>query len=152
MLKFIMKLTPKISYISSAVVAIIFAIFFIYKGFVAYLIYKELYGGGIDALVASRWGLAFAMIIFSSLFILFIKIKDLKSHKLILNGIFIIWASLSITLMIVASEFYYFIILTISSAIISLFTTIKLSKTIEEKRHTLTEKEIYLLQQLAKKK
>ena len=147
-----MNITPKISYISSAVVSLIFSAYFIYKGFVTYLIYKELYGGGIDALVASRWGLAVALIIFSSLFILFIKIKDLKSHKTILNGVFIAWTSLSITLIIVASQFYYFIILAIIGSLISLLAILRLKNKIEEERHTLTEKEIYLLQQLAKKK
>ena len=79
-------------------------VYFAYKGFIAYFIHKELYGGGIDALVASRWGLAAALILLSFLFLFFIRIKDLKSHKTILNGIFICLASVCVTLLIVGTS------------------------------------------------
>ena len=59
-LKTILNISHKVSHILSAVVSIIFAIYFVYEGFLAYFILKEL-GGGVDALVASRWGLGIAM-------------------------------------------------------------------------------------------
>ena len=88
-----MNISPKLSHILSAAVSIIFVIYFFYQGFLAYVILKEL-GGGVDALVASRWGLATTMFIFACLFFLFIKIKDLKSQRTILKGIFIGWSSI----------------------------------------------------------
>ena len=146
-----MHISPKLSHILSAVVSIIFVIYFFYKGFLAYVILKEL-GGGVDALVASRWGLAVAMFIFACLFFLFIKIKDLKSQRTILKGVFIGWTSICLTLIIAIPGSIYFIILTGLASIISFLSSKDLIKKIKEEKETLTEKEIYLLQRLANKK
>ena len=146
-----MHISPKLSHILSAVVSIIFVIYFFYKGFLAYVILKEL-GGGVDALVASRWGLATAMFIFACLFFLFIKIKDLKSQRTILKGIFIGWSSICLTLIIAIPNSIYFIILTGLASTISLLSSKNLIEKIKEEKKTLTEKEIYLLQRLANKK
>lgn len=91
-----LKISSKIAFIISALATITLSIFFIYKGFIAYVIQKELYGGGIDSLVASRWGLAGMLIFLTFLFLFFIRIKDLKSQKIILTGIFIGWISICI--------------------------------------------------------
>ena len=146
-----MNISPKLSHILSAVVSIIFVIYFFYQGFLAYVILKEL-GGGVDALVASRWGLATAMFIFACLFFLFIKIKDLKSQRTILKGVFIGWASICLTLIIAIPHSIYFIILTGLAFVISLLSSKSLIEKIKEEKETLTEKEIYLLQRLANKK
>jgi len=146
------SLPSKIAFILSAVASIILSIFFIYKGFLAYVIQKELYGGGIDALVASRWGLAGMLIFLAFLFLFFIRIKDLKSQKTILTGIFIGWISICIVLIIVTPSSYYFIALTGIASLINLISSKGLVKKIHDEKHQLTEKEIYLLQQLAKKK
>jgi|TARA_B100001245_G_scaffold229923_1_gene208766 hypothetical protein len=146
-----MNISPKLSHILSAAVSIIFVIYFFYQGFLAYVILKEL-GGGVDALVASRWGLAVAMSIFACLFFLFIKIKDLKSQRTILKGIFIGWSSICLTLIIAIPNSIYFIILTGLASTISLLSSKNLIEKIKEEKKTLTEKEIYLLQRLANKK
>jgi len=146
-----MNISPKLSHILSAAVSIIFVIYFFYQGFLAYVILKEL-GGGVDALVASRWGLATAMFIFACLFFLFIKIKDLKSQRTILKGIFIGWSSICLTLIIAIPNSIYFIILTGLASTISLLSSKNLIEKIKEEKKTLTEKEIYLLQRLANKK
>ena len=145
-----MNISPKLSHVLSAVISIVFAIYFFYKGFLAYFILKEL-GGGVDALVASRWGLGTAMFIFACLFFLFIKIKDLKSQRTILKGIFIGWTSVCVTLIIVLPNSIYFIILTVLASIISFLSSKDLIKKIKDEKEKLTEKEIYLLQRLAKK-
>ena len=148
-----MNISSKITFIISALTSLILSIYFIYKGLVAYLIHKELYGGGIDALVASRWGLSGILIFLTLLFLFFMRIKDLKSQKTIITGIFIGWSSICVTLIIVApSTTYYFIILTGIVSLITFISSRRLIKKINEERHNLTEKEIYLLQQLAKKK
>ena len=146
-----MNISPKLSHILSAAVSIIFVIYFFYQGFLAYVILKEL-GGGVDALVASRWGLAVAMSIFVCLFFLFIKIIDLKSQRTILKGIFIGWSSICLTLIIAIPNSIYFIILTGLASTISLLSSKNLIEKIKEEKKTLTEKEIYLLQRLANKK
>jgi hypothetical protein len=146
-----MNISPKLSHILSAAVSIIFVIYFFYQGFLAYVILKEL-GGGVDALVVSRWGLATAMFIFACLFFLFIKIKDLKSQRTILKGIFIGWSSICLTLIIAIPNSIYFIILTGLASTISLLSSKNLIEKIKEEKKTLTEKEIYLLQRLANKK
>ena len=150
-LKTILNISHKVSHILSAVVSIIFAIYFVYEGFLAYFILKEL-GGGVDALVASRWGLGTAMFIFACLFFLFIKIKDLKSQRTILKGVFIGWTTICLTLIIAIPNSIYFIILTGLASIISFLSSKDLVRKIKEEKETLTEKEIYLLQRLANKK
>ena len=84
------------------------------------------------------------------------RIKDLKSQRTILKGVFIGWASICVTLIIVTPSSIYFIILTgLASAISFLSSKGLIKKIIEElkkSKETLTKKEIYLLQRLANKK
>ena len=146
------NISPKVSYITSAVTAVIFVIYFAYKGTIAYLIHRELYGGGIDPLVALRFTLCGVMIFLIFLFIQFIKLKDLKSQKTIINGIFIGWSSIFIITIILFPNLIYFIFLTGATSFVSLVTSLSLTGQIKEERNTLSDKEIYLLQKLAKKK
>ena len=146
------KFKPKISYYFSILVSFIILIYFSYKAVVAYLIHRELYGGGLDALVLLRSSISGIMLLLILLFIQFIKIPDLKSHRTILRGVFIGWTSVSIILIIVNLSSIYFVMLTGLVSFFSLITLFSLEDQIKEAKNTLTEKEIYLLQQLAKKK
>ena len=146
------KIKPKISYYISILVSSIIFIYFAYKGVVAYLIHRELYGGGLDTLVLLRASISGIMLLLILLFIQFIKIPDLKSHRTILKGIFIGWTSVFIILFIINLSSIYFIIITGLVSFFSLITLFSLEDQIKEEKNTLTEKEIYLLQQLAKKK
>ena len=146
------KIKPKISYYISILVSSIILIYFAYKGVVAYLIHRELYGGGLDTLVLLRASISGIMLLLILLFIKFIKIPDLKSHRTILKGIFIGWTSVFIILLIINLSSIYFIIITGLVSFFSLITLFSLEDQIKEEKNTLTEKEIYLLQQLAKKK
>ena len=128
----------------------IFVVYFAYEGFIAYVILKEL-GGGVDSLVASRWSLAAAMIFFTFLFFIFMRIKDLRSQRTILKGVLIVWSSICLTLIISKPDSIYFIILTGLASIISFLSAQGLIKKISDE-NTLSEKEIYLLQKLANKK
>ena len=118
----------------------------------AYIIHRELYGGGLDTLVLLRASISGIMLLLILLFIQFIKIPDLKSHRTILRGIFIGWSSVFIILIIVNLSSIYFIILTALVSFFTLLTLLSLEDQIKEQKNSLTEKEIYLLQQLAKKK
>ena len=138
-------------YISILISSVIF-FYFSYKAFIAYLIHRELYGGGLDTLVLLRLSIAGIMLLLIILFFQFIKITDLKSHKSVLRGIFIGWTVVFIVLIIVNLSSLYFILLTGFTSLFTLLTLFSLDKQIKEEKNTLTEKEIYLLQQLAKKK
>tara|TARA_B100000886_G_scaffold48_1_gene36 strand:+ start:462 stop:917 length:456 start_codon:yes stop_codon:yes gene_type:complete len=151
-MKIKIKIKPKNSYYVSIFVALIILLYFAYKGVVAYLIHKELYGGGLDTLVLLRASISGIMLLLILLFIQFIKITELKSHRTILRGIFIGWSSVFVILIIVNLSSIYFIILTALVSFFSLITLFSLEDQIKEQKNTLTEKEIYLLQQLAKKK
>ena len=151
-MKIKIKIRPKISYYISILVSCIILIYFAYKGVVAYLIHRELYGGGLDTLVLLRASISGIMLLLILLFVQFIKIPDLKSHRTILRGVFIGWTSVFIILIILNLSSIYFTVLTAIVSIFSLLTLLSLDDQIKEEKNNLTEKEIYLLQQLAKKK
>ena len=151
-MKFKVKIKPKASYNISMLACFIILCYFAYKGVVAYLIHRELYGGGLDTLVLLRISISGIMLLLILLFIQFTKIPDLKSHRAILRGIFIGWTSVFIILIIVNLSSIYFVVLTALVSLLSLITLFSLEDQIKEEKNTLTEKEIYLLQQLAKKK
>ena len=149
-LKLIIK--PKVAYLTSICMALIILFFFSYKAVIAYLIHRELYGGGLDVLVLLRASIAGIMFLLILLFIQFMKIIDLKSQRTILRGIFIGWTSVFIVLIVIKLSSIYFILLTGVSSLIILVTLFSLIDQIKEEKNTLTDKEIYLLQKLAKKK
>ena len=151
-MKLTIKIKPKISYYISILVSSVILFYFAYKGVVAYLIHRELYGGGLDTLVLLRASISGIMLLLVLLFIQFIKIPDLKSHRTILRGVFIGWTSVFIILIIVNLSSLYFIIMAGFVSLFSLITLFSIEDQIKEEKNTLTEKEIYLLQQLAKKK
>ena len=151
-MNFKIKIKPKVSYYVSIFVSSVIFFYFAYKGVVAYLIHRELYGGGLDTLVLLRASISGIMLLLVLLFVQFIKIPDLKSHRTILRGIFIGWTSVFIILVVVNLSSIYFIILAAMVSFFSLINLFSLEDQIKEEKNTLTEKEIYLLQQLAKKK
>ena len=151
-MKIKINLKPKIAYLTSIFTAIIILLFFSYKAVIAYLIHRELYGGGLDTLVLLRASIAGIMLLLILLFIQFMKINDLKSQRTILRGIFIGWTSVFVSIIVLKLSSIYFIFLTGLSSLIILVTLFSLVDQIKEEKNTLTDKEIYLLQKLAKKK
>jgi len=151
-MNFKLKIKPKVAYLTSVCTALIILLFFSYKAVIAYLIHRELYGGGLDTLVLLRASIAGIMFLLILLFIQFMKINDLKSQRTILRGIFIGWTSVFIALIVLNLSSIYFILLTGLSSLIILVTLFSLIDQIKEEKNTLTDKEIYLLQKLAKKK
>ena len=151
-MKFKINIQPKIAYYLSIILTLILCFYFSYKGVIAYLIHKELYGDGIDILVTLRATLAGVMLFLSLLLFQFSKIKDLKSHRTILNGVFIGWSTIIILLIILNPNLIYFIIMSGIGSFFSLVTLLSLVDQIKEEKNSLTDKEIYLLQKLANKK
>tara|TARA_B100002052_G_scaffold234906_1_gene218085 strand:+ start:111 stop:566 length:456 start_codon:yes stop_codon:yes gene_type:complete len=151
-MKIKVNIKPKIAYLASIFTAIIILLFFSYKAVIAYLIHRELYGGGLDTLVLLRASISGIMLLLILLFIQFIKINDLKSQRTILRGIFIGWTSTFIAMIILKLSSIYFILLIGFLSLTILVTLFSLEGQIKEEKNTLTDKEIYLLQKLAKKK
>ena len=146
------KIKFKYSYFVSILTSFVILSYFAYKGVIAYLIHKELYGGGVDVVITLRGIISLIMLFFIFLQIQFLKIKDLKSQKKILSGIFVVWTSIFFSTIVVSREEILFLIITFITSVLILLSLLSLSEQIKEERNTLTEKEIYLLQQLAKKK
>jgi len=152
------KISSKTSFIISIITSIIFVLYFAYKGFVVYFIQKAMddtfVGGGASDITITLWfGISLSMVLSMFLFFQFTKIKDLKSQRTIQKGIFIGWAIIAIVMIIFVPSYIYLILITILSSIVSLLSSITLkdiiAKDIKEKKETLSEKEIYLLQKLA---
>ena len=111
-------------------------------------------GGSASDITITLWfGISLSMALSMFLFFQFIKIKDLKSQRTIQKGIFIGWAIIAITMTIFVPSYKYLIIITILSSIVSFLSSVTLkdiiAENLKEKKETLSEKEIYLLQKLA---
>ena len=152
------NISSKISFIISTITSIIFVLYFIYKGFLVYFVQKAMddtfVGGNTSDITVTLWfAISAAMALSMFLFFQFTKIKDLNSQRTIQKGIFIGWGIIAITMIIFIPSYVYFILLTILSSIVSLLSSITLKDRITEdlinKKETLSEKEIYLLQKLA---
>jgi hypothetical protein len=152
------KISSKVSFIISSITSIIFVGYFGYKGFMVYFVQKAMddtfIGGTSSDITVTLWFIvAGTMALSMFLFLQFIKIKDLKSQRTILKGIFIGWASICFALIAFMPNYIYFILLTAVASIVSLLSVItvknKISDELIEKKETLSDKEIYLLQKLA---
>ena len=152
------NIPSKLSFIISSITSIIFVTYFSYKGFMVYFVQKAMddtfVGGSSSDITVTLWfAISGVMGLSMFLFFQFTKIKDLNSQRTIQRGIFIGWASIAIAMIVFIPSYIYFILLTILSSIVSLLSSITLKDRITEdlinKKETLSEKEIYLLQKLA---
>ena len=110
-------------------------------------------GGSTSDITVTLWfAISAAMALSMLLFFQFTKIKDLKSQSTILKGMFIGWAGICVALIVFIPSYIYFVILTAAASIVSLISSLTLKEEIIaqlNKKETLSEKEIYLLQKLA---
>tara|TARA_B110000008_G_scaffold162824_1_gene163253 strand:+ start:363 stop:851 length:489 start_codon:yes stop_codon:yes gene_type:complete len=151
------KISSKLSFIISSLTSIIFVLYFAYKGVMVYLVQKAMddtfLGGSTSDITVTLWfAISAAMALSMLLFFQFTKIKDLKSQSTILKGMFIGWAGICAALIVFIPSYIYFIILTALASIVSLISSLTLKEEIIaqlNKKETLSEKEIYLLQKLA---
>ena len=152
------NISSKTSFVISIITSIIFVAYFAYKGFIVYFIQKAMddtfVGGSTTDITITLWfGISLSMALSMFLFFQFIKIKDLNSQRTIQKGIFIGWAIIAITMTIFVPSYVYLILITILSSIVSLISSVTLkdiiAEDLKEKKETLSEKEIYLLQKLA---
>ena len=152
------RISSKLSFITSSIISMIFVGYFGYKGFMVYFVQKAMddtfIGGSSSDITVTLWfTVTGTMALSMFLFFQFIKIKDLKSQRTILKGIFIGWAGISFSLIVFMPSYIYFILLTTVASIVSLLSSItvknKITEELIKKKETLSEKEIYLLQKLA---
>ena len=151
------KISSKLSFIISSLTSIIFVLYFAYKGVMVYLVQKAMddtfLGGSTSDITVTLWfAISAAMALSMLLFFQFTKIKDLKSQSTILKGMFIGWAGICAALIVFIPSYIYFVILTAVASIVSLISSLTLKEEIIaqlNKKETLSEKEIYLLQKLA---
>ena len=152
------SVTSKASFIISIITSIIFVLYFAYKGFTVYFIQKTMddtfVGGSASDITITLWfGISLSMALSMFLFFQFIKIKDLNSQRTIQKGIFIGWSIIAITMIIFVPSYTFLILIAILSSIVSFLSSVTLkdiiAKDLIEKKETLSEKEIYLLQKLA---
>ena len=151
------KISSKLSFIISSLTSIIFVLYFAYKGVMIYLVQKAMddtfLGGSTSDITVTLWfAISAAMALSMLLFFQFTKIKDLKSQSTILKGMFIGWAGICVALIVFIPSYIYFVILTAVASIVSLISSLTLKEEIIaqlNKKETLSEKEIYLLQKLA---
>ena len=152
------NISSKTSFVTSIITSIVFVLYFAYNGFVVYSVQKTMddtfVGGSASDITITLWfGISLTMALSMFLFFQFIKIKDLNSQRTIQKGIFIGWTIIAIAMIVFVPSYIYLILITILSSIISLLSSITLkdmiAKDLVEKKETLSEKEIYLLQKLA---
>ena len=151
-----MKITTKSILIISVLTCSSFLIYTLYKGLILYFVNEALedtfVGGNTSDISIVLWFIIsgiLALLIFLLLF--FIKIKDLKSQKIIVIGLIFFWFTISFFSIFVTFSNLWITLFTSSIGIISFLASKNLKKEIiaELNKKGLTEKEIYLLQKLA---
>ena len=152
------NIPSKLSFIISSITSIIFVVYFAYKGFKVYFVQRAMddtfVGGDSSDITITLWfAISGVMALSMFLFFQFTKIKDLSSQRTIQKGIFYGWTVITIVMLTFIPSYIYLILLTIISSIVSFLSYITLKDIITEdlknKKETLSEKEVYLLQKLA---
>ena len=127
-----------------------------YKGIILYFVNEALedtfVGGSTSNISIILWFIISGILmLITSMFLFFLKIKDLKSQKIIVIGLIFFWFTISFFSIFVTFSNLLITLLTSSIGIISFLASKNLKKEIitELNKKGLTEKEIYLLQKLA---
>ena len=151
-----MKITTKSILLISSLTSLAFLIYTLYKGIILYFVNEALedtfVGGSTSNISIILWFIISGILmLLTSMFLFFLKIKDLKSQKIIVIGLIFFWFTVSFFSIFVTFSNLLIILLTSSIGIISFLASKNLKKEIiaELNKKGLTEKEIYLLQKLA---
>ena len=151
-----MKITTKSILLISAVASSFFLIFTLYKGIILYFVNEALedtfVGGSTSDISIVLWFvLSGILMLITLMFLFFIKIKDLKSQKIIVIGLTFFWISISFLSTLLSFSNLWITLITLIIVVISLLAIKNLKKEIvnELNKKGLTDKEIYLLQKLA---
>ena len=154
-----MQVRTKLTLILSSILSFSFAGFSLYKGIILYLINKQIsdtfVGGNTSDISILLWFvIAGIFILLTLMFLFFLKIKDLKSIRIILLGILVFWLLTSVFLIFTPILNSMFSLLSLTLCFISFCESKNLKKEIINsfKSKRLSSEEIHLLQLLAKTK
>ena len=151
-----MKITTKSILLISALTTSIFLIYSLYKGIILYFVNKAMedtfVGGNASDISITLWFIiSVILMLLTIMFLFFLKIKDLKSQKIIILGLTFFWIAISFFSIFLTFLNFWITLLTLLIGVISFLGSKNLKKKIiaESNEKGLTEKEIYLLQKLA---
>ena len=151
-----MKISTKSILLISALTSLFFLIYASHKGIILYFVNEALedtfVGGATSDISIFLWfTISGILTLITLMFLFFLKIKDLKSQKIIVIGLTVFWATISIFLILINFSNFWISLLTLIVSILSFLAQKNLKKTIiaELNKKGLTDKEIYLLQKLA---
>ena len=127
-----------------------------YKGIILYFVNEALedtfVGGSTSDISIYLWfTISGILILITLMFLFFLKIKDLKSQKIIVTGLTVFWITISIFLILINLSNFWISLITLTVGVLSFLATKNLKKIIiaELNKKGLTDKEIHLLQKLA---
>ena len=151
-----MKITPRLALIVSGFYSLIFVLLCFYKGIILYFVNKAMentfVGGETSDTSIYLWFIVGVLLLFCTfLFFYFVKIKDLKSQKTLLNGIIAFWIMLSGIQIIFFKSYFYLSLINLIPIVTNYLAIKNLKKLIIKKLNEkgLTDNEIHLLQMLA---
>ena len=151
-----MKISTKSILLISALTSSFFLIYSSYKGTILYFVNEALedtfVGGSTSDISIYLWfTISGILILITLMFLFFLKIKDLKSQKIIVTGLTVFWITISIFLILINLSNFWISLITLAVGVLSFLATKNLKKIIiaELNKKGLTEKEIHLLQKLA---
>jgi len=151
-----LKISTKSILLISALTSSFFLIYASYKGIILYFVNEALedtfVGGATSDISIFLWfTISGILTLITLMFLFFLKIKDLKSQKIIVIGLTVFWATISIFLILINLSNFWISLFTLVVSILSFLAQKNLKKTIiaELNKKGLTDKEIYLLQKLA---
>ncbi|WP_440656242.1 hypothetical protein [Candidatus Pelagibacter sp. HIMB1509] len=151
-----MKISTKSILLISALTSSFFLIYASYKGVILYFVNEAMedtfVGGSTSDISIFLWfTISGILMLITLMFLFFLKIKDLKSQKIIITGLTVFWIIISIFLTLINFSNFWISLLTFTVGILSFLSMKNLKKTIvaELNRKGLTDKEIYLLRKLA---
>ena len=151
-----MKISTKSILLISALTSSFFLIYSSYKGIILYFVNEALedtfVGGSTSDISIYLWfTISGILILITLMFLFFLKIKDLKSQKIIVTGLTVFWITISIFLILINLSNFWISLITLTIGVLSFLAMKNLKKIIitELNKKGLTDKEIYLLQKLA---
>ncbi|WP_440654719.1 hypothetical protein [Candidatus Pelagibacter sp. HIMB1506] len=151
-----MKISTKSILLISALTSSFFLIYSSYKGTILFFVNEALedtfVGGSTSDISIYLWfTISGILILITLMFLFFLKIKDLKSQKIIVAGLTVFWITISIFLILINLSNFWISLITLTLGVLSFLAMKNLKKIIiaELNKKGLTEKEIYLLQKLA---
>ncbi|WP_440910214.1 hypothetical protein [Candidatus Pelagibacter sp.] len=151
-----MKISTKSVLLISALTSSFFLIYSSYKGTILYFVNEALedtfVGGSTSDISIYLWfTISGILILITLMFLFFLKIKDLKSQKIIVTGLTVFWITISIFLILINLSNFWISLITLTVGVLSFLAMKNLKKIIiaELNKKGLTDKEVYLLQKLA---